>query len=69
MTLDELRIMRLDEVLQVCGLSRSTLYKLIDQGMFPRPVQIGLRSVGWRQAEVLEWLKSRPLTSGPRDRG
>lgn len=41
------------------GLSRSTLYAMMAQGMFPRPVRLGLRAVGWPEAEIVEWLEAR----------
>lgn len=29
-------------------------------GLFPSPVELGPRSVRWIEAEVLEWMESRP---------
>lgn len=34
-----------------CG-SRSTIYLRIEQGLFPRPVKLGARAVGWPAREV-----------------
>jgi prophage regulatory protein len=45
-------ILRLPAVLQHCGYSRSTLYEQIAQGLWPRPVRVGLRAVGWPAGEV-----------------
>ena len=56
------RIIRLRQVLEQVGLSRATIYKMIGRSEFPRPVQIGRRSVGWLAEEVNAWLKSRPHT-------
>jgi prophage regulatory protein len=50
------RILRLREVLNKTGLSRSSLYRRIDQGRFPRQVKIAERCVGWRQSELNGWL-------------
>lgn len=52
-------IMRLPEVKACTGLSRSTIYLRIAQGTFPRPVSLGGRAVGWLEAEVQDWLRSR----------
>lgn len=45
-------ILRLPAVLCERGRSRSAHYKDIQQGLFTRPVAIGLRAVGWPAAEV-----------------
>jgi prophage regulatory protein len=34
------------------GDSRSTRYHRIDEGLFPKPVKLGPRSVGWPASEV-----------------
>jgi prophage regulatory protein len=41
------------------GLSRSTLYEQMAKNMFPRPVSLGARAVGWLESEVDAWLKAR----------
>ena len=46
------RIKRLPAVLNARGLSRSTHYKDIDEGLFTHPVSIGARAVGWPEHEV-----------------
>lgn len=45
-------IQRLRAVLHERGRSRSSHYLDIQQGLFTRPVQIGLRAVGWPSSEV-----------------
>ena len=55
------RIMRIAEVLVLTGLSRATLYRLVDSGDFPQPVRLGgpeSRAVGWRLSEVQEWIRN-----------
>lgn len=52
------RILRLRVVLDRTGLSRSTLYKKIQDGTFPRQIALGARSAGWRESAVLEWMDS-----------
>lgn len=50
------RILRLRTVLDRTGLSRSTLYRKIDEGTFPAQIHIAARCVGWRESAILEWL-------------
>lgn len=42
------------------GLARSTLYKYVQQGHFPRQRRLGPRRVGWLASEVRSWMGSRP---------
>ena len=53
------RILRLPEVQRRTGLSRSTIYVRLDQGLFPKPVSLGARAVGWIESEVDEWIRER----------
>lgn len=46
-------ILRLPAVLKERGRSRSAHYQDIQQGLFTKPVSIGLRAVGWPENEVL----------------
>ena len=55
--------MRLEEVLEMCSISRSELYRQIADGRFPRPVKVGLRAVRWWQSEVDAWRASLPRTT------
>ena len=41
------------------GFSRATLYSLMNAGDFPKPVKLGLRSVGWIESEVDAWIEGR----------
>jgi prophage regulatory protein len=50
------RILRLTAVLDRTGLSRSTLYRKIEEGTFPSQVRIAARCVGWRESAVMAWL-------------
>ena len=45
-------ILRLPAIKTSTGLSRSTIYLRIQQGMFSRPVTLGGRAVGWPATEV-----------------
>jgi prophage regulatory protein len=53
------RIFRRPAVQDLTGLSRSTIYAMIASGTFPAPVKLGTRAVGWREADLNEWLASR----------
>ena len=50
------RILRLRAVLDRTGLSRSTLYRKMQNGTFPRNIQISTRCAGWRESAIDAWL-------------
>lgn len=49
-------ILRRKQVEKRTGLSRSTIYLRIQEGTFPRPVNLGTRAVGWLENEIEAWL-------------
>ena len=60
------RIVRLDELTQMLGLSKSTIWRRIRQGEFPAPFLLGgerARAVGWRESAVLAWLDAHETAS------
>jgi len=54
-----MRLMRLKDVIKNTGLGRSTVYKYIAEGRFPKPVSLGDRAVGWVDSEVDDWIMAR----------
>nr|WP_288486903.1 AlpA family phage regulatory protein [uncultured Novosphingobium sp.] len=49
------------EVERETGLSRSTIYRLMEQDKFPRPLRTAHRRVGWPVAVIEAWKNSRPV--------
>ena len=58
-------LLRLRKVLELTGLGRSTVYRMMSERTFPSPVRLGRRAVGWTSAAVEEWTLSRPPVSEP----
>jgi prophage regulatory protein len=52
-------LLRKPEVLSRLGISKSTLTRWVASGLFPPPVQIGPRAVGWYVHDVETFLASR----------
>jgi prophage regulatory protein len=52
------RIIRLKTVLARTGLSRSTLYRKIGEGTFPRQVPISIHGAGWHESAVNRWISN-----------
>lgn len=55
----ELAFLRRRQVETRTGLSRSTIYQYVKDGVFPKPVPLGPRAVGWLESEVNEWIAER----------
>jgi len=58
---DELedRILPWSQVKVICGVSRTTVWRMQKTGDFPACVQVSLNRVGWWQSELLAWKRSR----------
>lgn len=55
--------LRRTAVEKLTGLSRSTIYKLMAQGDFPRPVKLTEKAVAWPETAIRKWLESRPVAA------
>lgn len=59
------RVLRLKQVLDRVGLSRSTIYDRMNpaspryDSSFPKPMKIGSSAVGWLESSISKWIESR----------
>jgi prophage regulatory protein len=56
------RYLRRGEVERITGFSRSTIYRRIDEGSFPRPYGVGGSAVRWRESELFAWMSHHKST-------
>lgn len=54
-----MRILRLKQVIEITGLARSTIYKFVADGCFPKSIPLGDRCVGWLESEVQDWISAK----------
>ncbi len=52
-------VLRRRQVEARTGLARSTIYQYMKDGVFPKPVQLGPRAVGWIEADISAWISQR----------
>ncbi len=50
------RLIRLPEVMKRVGLGRSTIYRKMEEGRFPRSRSISPKCAVWIEAEIDEWI-------------
>ena len=58
------RLLRRREVEAITGMGRSSIYRFMQAGAFPRPVRVGPAAVRWRASDITGWLESRPIAAG-----
>ena len=54
-----MQVIRLSSVIEATGLGRSSIYKYISEGKFPKPVSLGDRAVGWVSTEIDQWIRDK----------
>lgn len=52
-------ILRLPDVKARTGLSRSAIYAKLSSGAFPKPIKLGVRSIGFVASEIDDWIAER----------
>ncbi len=53
------RFLRLPEVKQLTGLSKSTIYARMAEGSFPRQISLGPRLVVWSELHIHQWMREQ----------
>ena len=58
------KLLRLPEVLRRTGFGRSHIYNLINQGEFPKQIQISSGAVAWLESEFEAWMEKKFRNQG-----
>jgi prophage regulatory protein len=53
------QVMRLAQVVEYTRLSRSTIYRLMGTGEFPKQIKLASHASGWLLADIDHWLETR----------
>lgn len=54
-----MRFIKLNEVVHCTGLGRSSIYKYMNSGDFPRSISLGDSAVAWVESEVHDWMTEK----------
>ncbi len=63
-----MKFLRLKDVMEKTGLSKSAIYSKIKEGEFPASVPIGSRTVAWVDSDVEKWLEWRLMVRERREK-
>ena len=59
---DTIALLTMNQVLQITKIkSRATVYRRLERTAFPKPCQIGLGRIRWRERDIAEWVNSLPM--------
>jgi prophage regulatory protein len=53
------KLLRLPQVKQTTGLSKSTIYARIAEGTFPKQIPLGPRLVVWVESDIQNWISEQ----------
>ena len=52
-------ILGIAEVVEMVGISPSTIFRQIAAGTFPRPIRLAPNRIGWLKSEIEAWIAAR----------
>jgi len=58
-----IKILRLRQVKEITGISRSSIYLRMKDGTFPQSVSLGPRAIGWSSNSIDQWVNDRIIES------
>jgi len=55
----ENKLISMNDLVDMFGVSRSTMAVWVDEEKFPKSIRIGERTRRWKESEVIEWMEER----------
>lgn len=59
------RVYKLVDIIEIFAMSRSAIYRAMENDGFPKAMKLSGRSVGWERRSVDEWFENRPTAVAP----
>jgi len=61
---DGARILRFKQVTVLVGLGKTSIYRKVQEGTFPKPIKLGSpRASGWLSTEIYDWIEEQVARS------
>ena len=57
--LKKLKVLKINEVVELTSIPRSSIYFLIKKGKFPKPLRLSDRRIGWLYEDIINWLRKK----------
>lgn len=58
---ETIALLTMNDVLKITKIkSRTTVYRRVERTTFPKPCQIGLGRIRWRERDIAQWVNSLP---------
>lgn len=57
----KMSLLKLQQIIQITGLSRATIYRLRKLGEFPQPRKLAPQRVAWLAEDLQDWIESRDI--------
>jgi len=54
-----MKILRINDIVEIFGISRATVYRLASEPDFPRKIRLGARAVGYEESEIEHFFRER----------
>lgn len=55
---------RMPDLCKRVGLPRSTIYRLIKEGSFPKQIKLSERTSVWSESSISEWIEEKKKKAG-----
>jgi prophage regulatory protein len=59
----EIQFYRISHLQKRLGVSRSSLWSWVKQGLFPKPIKLGKNCTAWNSADIDNWISERKSIS------
>ncbi len=57
------RLLTMRELTRATSLSRTTVYRMVDEGTLPPPLKTGKSRIAWRASSIASWLAERQVAA------
>lgn len=60
--MSNIQFLLLSEVIEKSKLRKSSIYKKMNEGTFPKNIKISARKVVWKESDIVDWMNNQSIT-------